>query len=67
MKNRPETEIKKESGHYADYIKEMKHFENNLTFFTQLLDKALKTPNADILSELEKHTEQLPFTNKTKP
>ncbi|VEB34729.1 Uncharacterised protein [Legionella sainthelensi] len=60
-----DTEIKKK-GRYEDFIKEMKTFENSLTFFNQLLDKALKTPNDTNINELEKYKEQLSFSDKPK-
>ncbi|KTD63585.1 hypothetical protein Lsan_1018 [Legionella santicrucis] len=53
-------------GRYHGYIQEMKTFENSLTFFNQMLDKALKNPNDSNINELEKYTEQLPFSEKSK-
>lgn len=59
------TETKKEKGRYEDLIKEMKTFENNLTFFNQLLDKALKNPNNKNLKELQECTESLPLSHQS--
>ncbi|KTD10719.1 hypothetical protein Lgra_1685 [Legionella gratiana] len=59
-------ENKKEEDRYHDCIQKMKFLENNLTFFNQLLDKALKNPNDTNINELEKYTEQLPFSDKSK-
>ncbi|QEY51068.1 hypothetical protein [Legionella longbeachae] len=64
--NTENTEIKNKKGRYDTYIQEMKTYESNLTFFNQLLDKALKNPNDNNMSELEKYTEQLPFSDKPK-
>lgn len=58
------TEINKEQGRYSEYIKNMKVMENNLTFFNQLLDKALKNPNTKTVTELQQYTENLPLSDE---